>query len=97
MMISGKNRDDLISTLTLARRSLRNCPAGRGIIDRGFDGTHHADICIRADGQDYHVEGDWARHALHLLRKIAYENGIRNIPDGDGGLFPLEPLPKPYA
>lgn len=83
---------DIIDTLSLARRSLGNCPAVVHLIENGFDGTHHADICVRADGKDYHAEGDWARWALRVLRKIAVENGVRTIPDGNGGEFPLNPL-----
>lgn len=83
-------RKDLISCLSLARSCLKRCPAAVHLIDNGFDGTHHADIMIRADGQDYHAEADWARHALRLLRKIALANNITELPNWqEPGTTPL--------
>ena len=96
MQLSEKHQEQLIDMLALARSRLSRCPSAVHLIENGFDGTHHADICIRADGQDYHCEGDWARHALHLLRRIASDNGVREIPNhAESGTFPLNPPRMP--
>lgn len=72
---------DIVNTLSLARACLKDCPAAVHMIEKGFDGTRSANIEIRADGKNYYAEADWARHALHLLQRIAVENGVETIPD----------------
>jgi hypothetical protein len=92
--LSDKLRDDLLNVLSLAHCSLRRCELAQRIITHGFDGTHHADITIRANGQDYHCEADWARHALRLLRRLAVETGITEVKTWqEDGTFQLYPWP----
>lgn len=47
---------------------------------RALHSSHHADLCVRKDGQDHHFEIDWLRHAV-------FEDTKQSLPargEGDG-------------
>ena len=54
----------------LMLRSSNSCPSMKNILVEGKGSFHMANLKVRADGQDFSIEADWADDVGHLIKSL---------------------------